>query len=224
MKYLFMFIVVFPVTTVLAQGASAQWRRAPDFGQYSNIRDRQFRILNGISVWSNYWDAARNTYVCKAEINFEKQGKNGFCFVTEAWVEKDKKVVECTTSFMLCLDGCKTADSLSDAIAEILVGTNRFIDRQDGCPLIASTPNVSYRGDSAKRIKELFSDWCVESKGFPREIGFEWRHPTMYTLMNTCFFNLFGAPTIVNTVRVSDIRIEFKGFAKPGLPHTMNMK
>ena len=69
MKFLSMFFVVASAITVSAQ--------IPTFGQYSNLRDQQFRILNGITIWSNYWDAARSAYVYKATINSEKQGKNG---------------------------------------------------------------------------------------------------------------------------------------------------
>ena len=206
MKFLSMFFVVVSAITVSAQ--------IPTFGQYSNLRDQQFRILNGITIWSNYWDAARSAYVYKATINSEKQGKNGFCFSTEEWIEKDRRVVEHSFSFMLCLEECKTTDALTDVISGILKNTDDFVDKQDGYPLVASTPNVSYRGDSAKRIKELISKWCIENKGFPREIGFEWRRPKMYTLISICFFNLLGAPTIVSTVRESDTYIEFKGFGK----------
>jgi len=202
MKHLFMFIVVFSVTTVFSQ--------IPTFGQYSNIRDQQFRTLHGITVWSNYWDTTRSAYVCKATINSERQGEDGFYFMTKEWIEKDNRVVENVVSFMFS----STRVTTIDGTAAILDPIMKLIDKQDGSPLIAVTPNISYRGDSAKRIKDTIADWCAETKTLPREIGFEWRHPTMYTLVHLSIFNLLGVPAIISTSRWSDTYIECKGFSK----------
>ena len=203
MKYLLSLFVVAIVTIAFAE--------VPTFGQYSNIRDSQFRILNGVTTFSNYWDTARNAYVYFASVISKNQGENGGVVTTKEWVEKDNKVVESTIAVVFLPSKGNEYAIMESALDYTL----KFVNTFDGCQVIASTPNVSYRGDSAERVKEILFNWCKNTKGLPHKIGFEWRCSGVYAFTHLCVDKIFGGTVIACTSRLSDNYIELKGSHAP---------
>ena len=197
MKYLLSLFVVAIVTIAFAE--------VPTFGQYSNIRDSQFRILNGVTTFSNYWDTARNAYVYRASVISKKQGEKGLFVTAQEWVEKNNKVVESNVATIIS----PSRGNERSVVENVFDFAMKFIDTLDGCQVIASTPNVSYRGDSAKRVKDILIDWCANTKELPRKISFEWRHSDGYAYIHLGFDNINGVLVITSSAKLSDKFIEF---------------
>ena len=184
------------------------------YGKYSNLSDPAFRAYHNAEILSNYWDSARYGMVYKGIIKENEERDSSTFFTSIIWVEKDRKVVE-FRNFFLHFDredrAYKPSPGTDNPILDALQTVRDVILRMDGCLVIGSTKNMTYRGRSAQLCEDEWDRWLRNYRN-PNTIpafGIQWfdTDKKIYILVYIKAAGMFEYEFIM-----SDRRIEYGAF------------